>query len=60
MSLDTPRQLERGEDIEVTINARYVFGENVQGSLKLNATLEAATRRESLPFHERTLPLVIT
>lgn len=58
MSLVTPRQLEREEDIEVTVSAKYVFGENVHGSLKLNATLEAVTRRESLPFHERTMPLV--
>ncbi len=58
VSLDSPGQLEREEDIQVTVRARYVFGENVQGRVKLNATLEASSRRESLPFHDKTVPLV--
>lgn len=58
VSLEAPRQLEREEDIQVTVSAEYVFGENVQGTVKLNATLEARSRRESLPFHDRTVALV--
>ena len=58
VTLDAPKQLEREEDIELTVSAKYVFGENVQGSVKLNATLEASSRRESLPFHDRTISLV--
>ncbi len=58
VTLDSPGQLEREEDVQVTVMARYVFGENVQGMVKLNATLVASSRRESLPFHEGTVPLV--
>ena len=37
---------------------RYTFGNNVQGTVKINATLEAAGRRESLSFYKVVNELV--
>lgn len=59
VTLKAPEQLERTDDkIEVVVNAVYVFGENVQGSVKINATLESSGRRESLAFFDKTSSLV--
>ena len=37
---------------------RYTFGERVNGTVKINATLEASRRRASFLFYERTARLV--
>ena len=37
---------------------RYTFGERVNGTVKINATLEASGRRTSFLFYERTARLV--
>ena len=37
---------------------RYTFGERVDGMVRVNATLTASGRRESLPFFDTTVPLV--
>ena len=59
VTLKAPEQLEKTDDkIEVVINALYVFGENVRGTVKVNATLESSGRRESLAFFEKTVSLV--
>ena len=56
-----PQQLERDDDfIDVTVEAKYTFGENVNGRVKINATLTSATRRESIVFYERTALMVRT
>jgi len=39
-------------------NFRYTFGERVQGTVKVNATLENSRRGESFLFYERTATLV--
>ena len=36
---------------------RYTFGERVNGTVKINATLEASGRGESFLFYERTARL---
>ena len=38
--------------------SRYTFGERVNGTVKINATLEASGRRASFLFYERTARLV--
>ena len=37
---------------------RYTFGERVNGTVEINATLEASRRRSSFLFYERTARLV--
>lgn len=57
--LTGPEQLERDDDfIEAVVEAKYTFGENVAGRVKVNATLMSSLRGESLVFHEQTASLV--
>lgn len=59
MTLTVPEQLERDDQvIVVSVAAVYVFGENLQGSVKVNATLESGGRRESLTFYDEKKSLV--
>ena len=61
VTLTGPKQLERDDDfIEVVVEARYTFGENVAGRVKLNATLTSSQRGESLAFFDQTASLVST
>ena len=59
MTLTGPKQLERDDNfIEVAVEAKYTFGENVDGRVKVNATLMSSIRRESLVFYNQTANLV--
>ena len=59
MTLTGPSQLERDDNhFDVTVDAKYTFGEDVDGSVKINATLVSSTRRESFVIYERTAKLV--
>ena len=59
VTLTGPEQLERDDDfIEAVVEAKYTFGENVAGRVKVNATLMSSQRGESLVFHEQTASLV--
>lgn len=59
VSLTGPKQLERDDEfIEAVVEAKYTFGENVAGRVKLNATLVSLQRGESLVFYDRTTTLV--
>ena len=61
VTLTGPQQLERDDDFfDVTVEAKYTFGENVNGRVKINATLMSATRRQSIVFYERTALMVCT
>ena len=61
MTLTGPQQLERDDDfIDVTVEAKYTFGENVNGRVKINATLMSSTRRESMVFYDKTADMVRT
>ena len=44
--------------MDVTVEAKYTFGENVAGRVKINATLMSSLRRESLVFYDQTVDLV--
>lgn len=59
VTLTGPEQLERDDNfIEAVVEAKYTFGENVAGRVKVNATLISSQRGESLVFHEQTASLV--
>jgi len=57
--LEGPKQLTREEEyITGRVIAKYTFGERVQGTVKMNATLETSIRRKSFLFYERIAALV--
>ncbi len=59
VSLTGPNQLERDDEfIEAEVEAKYTFGENVVGRVKINATLMSSQRGESLVFFDQTASLV--
>ena len=59
MTLTGPEQLERDDKfIEAVVEAKYTFGENVAGRVKVNATLMSSQRGESLVFYDQTGSLV--
>ena len=59
MTLSGPEQLEKDDNyFDVTVEAKYTFGEDVEGKVKINATLVSSTRGESLVFFDRTANLV--
>ena len=59
MTLTGPQQLERDDNtITGLVEAIYTFGEPLQGTVKINATLTASGRRESLVFYDSTHTLV--
>ena len=59
VTLTGPKQLERDDDfIEAVVDAKYTFGENVDGRVKINATLMSNLRGESLVFFDTTATLV--
>ena len=61
VTLTGPNQLERDDNhFDVTVEAKYTFGEDVDGRVKINATLMSSTRRESSVIYERTANLVWT
>lgn len=54
-----PKQLERDDNhFDVTVEAKYTFGEDVDGRVKINATLTSFTRKESFVIHKSTANLV--
>ena len=44
--------------VYLIFNSRYTFGERVDGTVRVNATLTSSSRRESIPFYDTTVPLV--
>ena len=61
VTLTGPEQLERDDKfIEAIVEAKYTFGENVAGRVKVNATLMSSQRGESLVFYDQTGSLVRT
>ena len=61
VTLTGPEQLEKDDsDFDITVEAKYTFGEDVEGRVKINATLMSSTRAESLVFYDRTANLVYT
>lgn len=59
VTLTGPSQLERDDNhFDVTVEAKYTFGEDVDGRVKINATLVSSTRKESLVIYEHTANLV--
>ena len=59
MILTGPKQLVRDDDfIEATVEAKYTFGGDVQGTVKLNATLITKSKGQNLTFFERSASLV--
>ena len=59
VTLSGSNQLERDDNhFDVTVEAKYTFGEDVDGRVKINATLMSSTREESFVIYERTANLV--
>ncbi|CAI8027819.1 Murinoglobulin-1, partial [Geodia barretti] len=53
-----PNQIQRTDNvIEGTVTGTYTFGERVDGTVRVNATLTSSSRRESIPFYDTTVPL---
>jgi CD109 antigen len=58
VTLEGPKQITKELDtIEGTVDATYTFGEKVQGTVRVNATLESYRRRESFVFYDVTAEL---
>ncbi len=59
VTLSVPKQLQESTDfIEGFVDAKYTFGSDVQGVIKINATLQSSRRSENLVFFERFFRLV--